>query len=105
MASRLSGDTGALGAKTLDLRNWILWFICASEELWAVVAELADWHTNYPPPWASYRALISCRLIALDKRPGVHPVGIGETLMRDFDKLVFKAAGDQAKVSYIGSGY
>ena len=105
VASRLSGDTGALGAKALDIRNWLLWFSCALEEFWAVVAQLADWHTNYSPPWDSYRALISCRIIAIDKRPGVHPVGIGETLMRDFDKLVFRAAGDQAKVSYIGSGY
>ena len=87
------------------IRNWLLWFSCALEEFWAVVAQLADWHTNSSPPWDSYRALISCRIIAIDKRPGVHPVGIGETLMRDFDKLVFRAAGDQAKVSYIGSGY
>ena len=29
--------------------------------------------------------------------PGVRPVGIGETLRRALDKIVMKAAGDQAK--------
>ena len=49
------------------------------------------------PPWAAYRALMACCLVALDKRPGVHPVGIGETLRQALAKLVMRAAGDQAK--------
>ena len=49
------------------------------------------------PPWAAHRALMACRLVALDKRQGVRPVGIGETLCRDLAKLVMRAAGDQAK--------
>ena len=40
---------------------------------------------------------MACRLVALDKRPGVRPVGIGETLHRALAKLVIRAAGDQAK--------
>ena len=39
------------------------------------------------------------RLVALDKRIGVRPVGIGETLRQSLDKLVMKAAGDQAKTA------
>ena len=35
----------------------------------------------------------------LDKRPGLRPVSIGETLCRVFTKLVRRAAGDQAKTA------
>ena len=51
-----------------------------------------------PPPWDTYRAIMECRLAALDKRPGVRPMGIGETLCRALDKLVTRAAGDQVKM-------
>ena len=64
----------------MELRNWHLCFGCASEEFRVVVASLADWMANSSPPWAAYRELMACRLVALDKRPGVRPVGIGETL-------------------------
>ena len=40
-----------------------------------------------------------CCLVALDKRHGVRPVGIGETLHRALAKLVIRAAGDQAKTA------
>ena len=57
---------------------------------------------NYPPPpWAVYRALIACCLVALDKRPGVRPVGIGETLCRALAKIVMRAARNQAKTACV----
>ena len=40
---------------------------------------------------------MTCPLIALDKRPGVRPIGIGETLRQSITKLIMRAAGDQAK--------
>ena len=70
-----------------------------SEEFRVVVVSLADWMANYSPPWADYRALMACRLVALDKRPRVRPVGIRETLRRALAKLVMRAAGDQAKMA------
>ena len=51
---------------------------------------------NPSPPWDAYCALIECRLVVLDKQPGVCPVGIGETLRQAPAKLVTRAAGDQA---------
>ena len=50
-------------------------------------------------PWSAYRTLMACCLIALDKRPGVRPMGIGETLRRALVKPVIRAAGDQAKTA------
>ena len=70
-----------------------------SEELRVVVDILAAWMDNSSPPWAAYHALMACCIVVLDKRPGVRPVGIGETLRRAMAKLVMRAAGDQAKTA------
>ena len=42
VASKLSGAAGVLGAEAIELRNWLLRFECASEELRVIVARLAD---------------------------------------------------------------
>ena len=42
---------------------------------------------------------MSYRLVALDKRPGLRPMGIGEMLRRALAKLVMRAAGEQAKTA------
>ena len=42
---------------------------------------------------------MACRLVALDKRPGVCPAGIGETFHRSLAKLVMRADGDQEKIA------
>ena len=97
--SKLSGAAGALGAGATELRNWLLRFGYMSEKLRVVVASLADWMANSSPHWAAYCALMSCCLVALDKQPGLRPVGIGEMLHRALTKLVMRAAGDQAKTA------
>ena len=101
VASKLSGAAGALGAEATELHNWLLCFGCASEEFRVVVARLADWMANYSPPWAAYRALMACSLMALDKRPEVLPMDKGETLRRALAKLVMRATGDQAKTTCV----
>ena len=42
---------------------------------------------------------MSCHIVALDKRPRVRPVSIGETLCRALAKLVMRAVGEQAKTA------
>ena len=71
VALKLSDAAGALGAEAIELSNWLLRFGCASEELRVIVASLDDWMDNSSPPWAAYCALMACRRVALDKRPGV----------------------------------
>ena len=84
----------------MELHNWLLRFGCLSEEFRVVVASLAEWMANYPPPpQAAYHALMACSLVDLDKWPGVRLVGIGETLRQALAKLVMRAAGYQAKTA------
>ena len=50
VASILSGSAGALGAKAMELRNWLLRFGFPSEEFIVGVSVLADWMANSSPP-------------------------------------------------------
>jgi hypothetical protein len=96
VAARLSGAAGPGGTDAVDLRNWLLRFGTASEGLRNELASWTSWLANSNPPWAAYRALMACRLVALDKQPGTRPVGIGEIYRRLFTKCLLKAVGDQA---------
>ena len=82
VSSKLSGAAGALGVEAIELRNWLLCFGWSSEESRVVIARLTGWMANSSPPWDAYRALMSFCLVALDKRPGLRPVGVGETFRR-----------------------
>ena len=42
---------------------------------------------------------MACHLVALDKRSGVRPAEIGETLRQALAKLVMRAAADQANIA------
>ena len=91
VASNIFGAAGALGTELVELRNWILRFRFASKELRVIISRLADWMANSSYPWAANHTLMACRLVALDKRPGVHHLGIGETLRRNLAKLIMRA--------------
>ena len=97
VASKISGAAGALRAEAIELSNFLLCFRCDSEEFIVIVADLSNCMANSSPHWDDYCNMMTCPLIALDKWPGVRPVGIGETLRRSIDKFIMRAAGDQAK--------
>ena len=80
LASKLSVAAGQLGAEAIKLRNWLLSCGWVSEELRVVVARLDDWVANSSSPLDAYCVLMEPNLVALDKSPGVRPVGIGKTL-------------------------
>ena len=96
VASRLSGAAGPSGVDAVALRNWALRFGTVSEALRTELAAWVNWLGNTSPPFAAYRAMMACRLVALDKCPGVRPVGIGEIFRRLFAKCVMKTVGPQA---------
>jgi hypothetical protein len=46
------------------------------------MAMWVDWLSNGLPPYAAYRAINTVRTVALNKTPGVQPLGIGKSWMR-----------------------
>jgi len=96
VASKLSGGAGPGGTDAVTLQNWLLRYGVASERLRISLASLGAWLANGNPPWAAYRALRACRLVALDKQPGSRPVGIGEIYSRLFAKCVLQLVGLEA---------
>ena len=79
VAGRLLGGAGPGGTDSVLLHHWLMRFRTASGELWLVAGDFVEWLGNGRPPWAAYRALMSGRLIAMDKQPGIRPVGVRET--------------------------
>ena len=96
VARRLTGSAGLGGTDAHALKHWLLKFGKVSAELREAVASFSMWLANDFPPWAAYRAFMSGRLVALDKCPGVRPIGIGETWRRAFAKALLKVAGPEA---------
>ena len=87
---------GAAGPSNLDAHGWRR--ICtsyhgASADLCSALAGLARrLCTDYVDP-AGLTAFTACRLIALDKCPGVRPIGVGEVSRRIVGKAVLSVMG------------
>ena len=96
VAVKLSGAAGPGGTDSETLKAWLLGFGQASGVLRGELAALTTWIANENPSWAAYRALMACRLVALDKQPGTRPVGIGEMCRRLMAKSVLATVGGRA---------
>ena len=94
---QLNGSTGCSGVDAEHLKNQLLKHGKASIELCEELVEWALWLANTASPWASYQAMHRGRLVALDKQPGVRPLGIGEAWMRAISKLIFMQCGLDSK--------
>ena len=81
-AARLTGGAGPCGVEAEMLKHWLLRYGAHSELLREAMAQWVDWLSNGSPPYAAYRAANTVRTVALDKCPGVRPLGIGEVWMR-----------------------
>ena len=99
VAAKLSGAAGPGGPDSVALKAWCLGFGQTSGELRSELAAFATWLANSNPPWAAYRALMACRLVALDKQPGTRPLGIGETYRRLMAKCILRVVGSRATSS------
>ena len=87
-ALRTQGGAGPSGVGAAGWRRLCTAFHGASRDLYNSVAQFARRiATTYVDP-AGLSAFIACRLSPLDKRPGVRPIGICETVRRIVGKAV-----------------
>ena len=88
---------GTAGPSGLDAASWkrpCSSYKSSSSDLCSAIASIAKkLCTNYVDP-QSISAFTACRLIALDKKPGVRPIGIGETIRRIVNKAIALALRD-----------
>ena len=99
VAGSISGGAGTGGTDSVSLQHWLLRFGAASAELRLIVGDFVEWLGNGRPPWAAYRELMSGRLIALYKQPGISPVGVGETWRRMMAKCLLKVAEPETEAA------
>ena len=59
---------------------------------------LLNVYTEYVDP-SGLTAFTACQLIALDKHPGVWPIGVGEVVQRNVGKTVLSVIGVKIKQS------
>ena len=87
---------GAAGPSGLDAHGWrrlCTSFKGASRDLCASLASVARRIcSSYVNP-VLVAPLLACRLIALDKHPGVRPIGVGDTARRIISKAVLSIVG------------
>ena len=91
---RLKGSGGPGGTDYAAMQNWLLRYGHIGEQLREAISTLTEWIANNIVPFEAIRALVANRLVALDKCPGVRPVGIGEILRRLCAKCLLQACGD-----------
>ena len=97
IAHRLSGGAGPSGLSSSSLQDMLLKFGNHSADLREAYAAVSRRLANYIVPWDEIRALKAKRLVALNKCPGVRPIGIGEVGDRFLGKIMAYLTNDDVK--------
>eukprot|EP00957_Ditylum_brightwellii_P159534 12144378-Ditylum_brightwellii.AAC.1 len=92
----MQGSAGPGSVKTLSWQDWLLRFGAASLKLQEAVTKLTRWLASTRPAWAVYRTLVAGCLIAMDKCPGIHPVGVGKILLQMMGKCIIFVCREEA---------
>ena len=87
VAHQIQGSAGPGGSIALQWHCYLLCFGLSSARLRDAVAKLARLLANGIVEWENICALMTSHLIALDKYPGVHPIGVVGALWRILCKV------------------
>ena len=96
-SSKLHGAAGPSGVDAIMLKAWLTRHGAASDALRFEMAEWATWLGCFKPEYAKIRALNHVRLLAVDKEPGVRPLGCGEIWMRLISGTILDQCKERAR--------
>ena len=92
-ALRIKGTAGPSGVDAAGWRRILVSFHRESDNLCTAIAAFTRRIcTDYLDP-TSLRAFVACRLVPLNKNPGVRPIGICEVLRRLVGKVIMTVVG------------
>ena len=75
-----------------------------STELKEEMARWTVWLANTSQPWAAYRATMASCLVAMDKMPGVRPLGFREIYCKLRANIVFRKMQPQLRPEIVSQG-
>ena len=93
----MSGGAGPSGFTSSQLQDLVLKYGNHSAELREAFSALSRRLANTIVPWEDIRAMKAKRLIALNKLPGVRPIGVGEVADRFLGKIMAYVTGDDVR--------
>ena len=82
----ITGAAGPSGVDALGWRRFCTSFKASCDLCHSLASVARRLCTSYVDP-SSLSAFVAGRLIALDKNPGVRPIGVGRLLVESFAKL------------------
>jgi hypothetical protein len=97
-ARRLQGGAGPSGVHALELKSWLSNFGNASARLREAFAASATQHANEKVPLDDMWAFLAGRGLALDKLPGVRPLGIPNAQYRLEANAILAICGEDVEL-------
>ena len=86
------------------MQLWLKQYGRFSKFLREEIALFVEWLSNESPSWAAIKAFMVGRLLALNKLPGILPLGCGKTLSCLFAKCLLHVAMSEAELT-CGTGH